>query len=162
MFDDKADLEGRLWKELKSSPFLMLGVDGARDGHAQPMTAQHDEDTGNTLWFFTTKDNSLIAALGESNRAIATYTGKGHDLFATIHGALREDTDRAVVDKLWNSHVEAWFEGGKADPKLALLRLDPEKATIWKGGSFIGAAIDKLLGKDPKEDYKDNMTTVTL
>lgn len=162
MFNDSADLEGRLWKELKSSPFVMLGLDGARDGHAQPMTALTDDSTGNTLWFFTTQDNTLVRALSQSDRAIATFTGKSHDLFATIHGAVRLDNDRTMIDKLWNSHVEAWYEGGKADPNLALIRLDSEKATIWKGGSFIGAAIDKLLGKDPKADYKDNMTTVTL
>ena len=162
MFDDKADLEGRLWKELKASPFVMLGLDGARDGHAQPMTAQTDESTGNSLWFFTTKDNSLVSALSTSDRAIATFTGKGHDLFATIHGDLAEATSPAMIDRLWNSHVAAWYEGGKTDPKIALLRLDPEKASIWKGGTSIGAAITQFFGRDPKQDYKDNMATVTL
>jgi general stress protein 26 len=160
MFEDQ-DLEGRFWKELKSSPFVMLGLDGARDGHAQPMTAQLEDDS-HTLWFFTARDNGLIAALGESHRAIATFTGKGHDLFASIHGELAEATSRAKIDALWNAHVEAWYEGGKDDPNIALLRLDPEKATIWKGGTSIGAAITKLLGRDPKTDYKDNMATVAL
>ena len=162
MSDNDSELEARFWKELKGSPFLMLGLDGARDGHAQPMTAQLDDSTGNTLWFFTTKDNTLLSALTQSHRAIATFSGKGHDLFATIHGDVEEDTDRAIVDRLWNSHVEAWYEGGKSDPKLVLLRLTPEKATIWKGGTTIGAAITRLLGRDPKVDYKDNMATVAL
>jgi len=161
MFDDKADLEGRFWKEVKGSPFVMLGLDGARDGHAQPMTANFDGDS-HTFWFFATKDNSLFSALGDSSRAIATFTGKGHDLFASIHGTLSDGTSRAMIDKLWNPHVAAWYEGGKDDPSIALLRLDPEKATIWKGGSSIGAAITRLLGRDPKADYKDSMTTVTL
>ena len=159
---DDAELEARLWKELKSQMTLMLGLDGARDGHTQPMTAVTDESTGNTLWFFTTKDNTLVQALSESNRAIASFTAKGHDLFATIHGSVREDTDPAVVDRLWNSHIAAWYEGGKQDPSLCLIRLDPGKATIWKNGSSIGAAITSLFGQDPKESYKDNMATVTL
>ena len=161
MFDEKPDLEAKLWKELKSSPFVMLGLDGARDGHTQPMTAQFDGDS-HVFWFFATKDNSLIEALGQSHRAIATFTGKGHDLFASIHGDLAEATSPAMIDRLWNSHVAAWYEGGKTDPKIALLRLDPEKASIWKGGTSIGAAITQFLGRDPKQDYKDNMATVTL
>lgn len=165
MFDDDkdvgADLENRFWKEVKGSPFVMLGLDGARDGHAQPMTAQFDGDS-HTFWFFATRDNGLIAALGQSHRAIATFTGKGHDLFASIHGVLSEATSPEMIEKLWNSHVAAWYEGGKDDPRIALLRLDPEKATIWKGGTSIGAAITKLLGRDPKEDYKDSMATVKL
>jgi len=155
------EIEARFWKELKGSPFMMLGLDGARDGHSQPMTAQFEDDHG-PIWFFATKDNSLVAALGESHRAIASYTAKGHDLFASIHGNLVLDTDRANVERLWNPHVEAWYENGKDDPRLALLRLDTEKAEIWLGGSSFGAAITRLFGKDPKESYKDKVATVTL
>ena len=39
----------------------------------------------------------------------------------------------------------AWYEGGKTDPKLALLRLDPEKAEIWLDASSIIAGIKKGL-----------------
>lgn len=155
------EIEARFWKDLKASPFVMLGLDGARDGHTQPMTAQFDDDHG-PLWFFTTKDNGLTTALTQSERAIASYVGKGHDLFATIHGTLSVDNDPATIDRLWNSHVEAWYEGGRNDPKLALLRLDTEKAQLWLGGSSIGAAIERLFGKDPKDSYKDNMATVAL
>jgi len=155
------EIEARFWKELKGSPFVMLGLDGARDGHSQPMTAQFEGDHG-PIWFFTTKDNGLVQALGQSHRAIASYTAKGHDLFAAIHGDLVVDTDRVNVERLWNAHVEAWYENGKDDPKLALLRLDTEKAEIWLGGSSIGAAITRLFGKDPKDSYKDKVATVTL
>lgn len=158
---DDAEIEAKFWKDLKASPFIMLGLDGARDGHAQPMTAIHEGETG-PLWFFATKDNGLVAALTVSHRAIATYVGKGHDVFATIHGNLTLDTTRANIDRLWNPHVEAWYEHGKDDPKLALLRFDTERAQIWLGGSSIGAAITRLLGRDPKEDYKDKMAEVTL
>lgn len=158
---DDAAIEARFWKDLKASPFVMLGLDGARDGHTQPMTAQIEGDSG-PLWFFTTRDNGLVQALSQSHRAIATYTGKGHDLFASIHGTLSIDPDRATVDRLWNPHVEAWFEGGKNDPKLTLLRLDTEQAKIWLDGSSIGAMITRLLGKDPKASYKDNVAEVAL
>lgn len=158
---DDAAIEALFWKELKAAPFVMLGLAGARDGHTQPMTAQFEGEQG-PLWFFLNKDNGIIEAMGQSARAIAAYSSKGHDVFAAIHGALRLDNDPATIDRLWNPHVEAWFEGGRNDPKLALLRLDTDKAEIWKGGSSFGAAITRLLGKDPKDSYKDNVAEVTL
>lgn len=158
---DDAQIEARFWKDLKAAPFVMLGLDGARDGQTQPMTAQF-EGEGGPLYFFTTKDNGLVEALTQSHRAIATYTGKGHDLFASIHGTLAIDSDRATIDRLWNPHVEAWYESGKADPKLALLRFDTESAKLWLGGSSIGAMITRLFGKDPKSSYKDNVAEVAL
>ena len=72
------------------------------------------------------------------------------------------DNDRATIDRLWNRYVAAWFEGGKDDPKLALLRLDPERAEIWVDASSLLAGIKLLLGVDPKKDYKDKVAEVSL
>ncbi|PZU11072.1 pyridoxamine 5'-phosphate oxidase family protein [Sphingomonas sp.] len=159
---EDAKIEARFWKELKASPFLMLGLDGVRDGHTQPMTAQFDGEGSGPLFFFTTADNGLVMSLGTSSRAIATFTGKGHDLFASIHGNLSVDNDPATIDRLWNPHVAAWFEGGRNDPRIALLRLDTERASLWLGGSALGAVMTQLFGRDPKEDYKGKMAEVAL
>lgn len=163
------ELEAKFWKALGSDMTMMLGLDGVEDGHARPMTAQVENDRS-PIWFFTSRDNALVQALGNGsaggasgrNRAIATFTSKGHDVFAALHGCLSVDTDRANVDRLWNRFVAAWFEGGKEDPKLALLRLDADKAEIWENGSSLVAGVKMLLGIDPKQDYKDKVAEVTL
>lgn len=155
------ELKARFWKALKSDMTMMVGVDGQEDGHARPMTAQLDGDRG-PIWFFTSKDSSLAKLTDAGDRAIATFTAKGHDLFATVHGTLAIDNDRAVIDRLWNPFVAAWYEGGKDDPKLLLLRLDAEQAEIWLDGSSLIAGIRMLMGSDPKEDYKANVATVNL
>lgn len=161
------EIEDKFWSALKSDMTMMLGLDGVEDGHARPMTAQlgdvREGDRG-PIWFFTSRDNGIVEKLGagEGNRAIATFTSKGHDLFATVHGGLSLDNNPATIDRLWNRYVAAWYEGGKSDPKLALLRLDPEKAEIWLDASSIVAGIKMLLGADPKQDYKDKVATVSL
>ena len=76
--------------------------------------------------------------------------------------SLQLDNDRRNIDRLWNRFVAAWFEGGKEDPKLALLRLNAERAEIWLDGSSLVAGIRLLLGVDPKESYKDQVAKVTL
>ena len=79
-----------------------------------------------------------------------------------MHGSLQLDNDSRNIDRLWNRFVAAWFEGGKEDPKLALLRLDAERAEIWLDGSSLVAGIKLLLGVDPKKSYKDQVAKVTL
>jgi len=158
---DPKDLERRFWKALKSDMTMMLGLDGAEDGHTRPMTAQV-EGEGGPIWFFTSKNNVLVEGLLEGDRAIATFASKGHDLFATVHGSLRLDMDRGTIDRLWNPFVAAWFEEGKDDPKLALLRLDAERAEIWLDGSSVVAGVKALLGIDPKRDYEDKVAEVEL
>jgi general stress protein 26 len=155
------ELETKFWKALESDMTMMLGLDGVDDGHTRPMTAQIEGHHG-PIWFFTSKDNALVNELADDARAIATFTAKGHDLFAAVHGRLCVDTSRAVVDRLWNRFVAAWYEGGKDDPKLCMLRLDPERAEIWLEGSSIVAGAKMLLGLDPKKDYADHVAEVPL
>ena len=155
------ELEAKFWKALQSDMTMMLGLDGVEDGHARPMTAQVEGDRG-PIWFFTSRDNALVQKLGKNDRAIATFTSKGHDLFATIHGRLSLDIDRAAIDRLWNCFVAAWYQYGKDDPKLALIRLDAERAEIWLDASSLVAGIKMLFGADPKQDYKDKVAQVRL
>jgi general stress protein 26 len=159
------ELEAKFWKALKSDMTMMLGLDGVEDGHARPMTAQLDGERS-PIWFFTSKDNAIVQKLGQANgeghRAIATFASKGHDLFATVHGSLRLDHNRLTIDRLWNRFVAAWFEGGKDDPKLALLRLDADHAEIWLDASSLVAGIKLLFGADPKQEYKDKVAKVEL
>lgn len=160
---DPAELEKRFWKSLRSDMTIMLGLEGDEDVHPRPMTAQFDGDGNHgPIWFFTSNETELVQAIGGGMAAIATYASKGHDIFATVHGELTIDNDRAVIDRLWNPFVAAWFEGGKDDPKLTLLRFEPGEAEIWLDDSSFLAGIKMLLGVDPKKDYKDNVATVRL
>lgn len=155
------ELEEKFWSALQSDRTMMLGLDGIEDGHARPMTAQIENGKG-PIWFFTARDNTIVQKLQLGDRAIATFASKGHDLFATLHGTVSLDNDRAVIDRLWNRFVAAWYEGGKDDPKLALLRFDAERAEIWLDASSVLAGIKMLFGVDPKEQCKDKVGEVNL
>ncbi|MGV3633679.1 MAG: pyridoxamine 5'-phosphate oxidase family protein [Pseudorhodoplanes sp.] len=155
------ELETKLWKALKSDRTVMLGVDGVEDRHARPMTALVEGEKG-PLWMFTARDTELVRNLRNGAHADATFASKGHDLFATIHGTIALDMDRAVIERLWNPFVAAWFKGGKDDPNLALLRFDAERAEIWLDEYSLVAGVKMLLGIDPKKDYKDKVAEVSL
>lgn len=155
------ELEARFWDALTSDRTMMLGLDGVEDGHARPMTAMVENERS-PIWFFTAMDTAIIRHLADGDRAIATFVSKGHDIYATLHGSLHLDNDRAVIDRLWNPYVAAWFEGGKNDPKLALLRFDAERAEIWQDASSLFSGLKLMFGADPKQDYRDKVAEVSL
>ena len=101
-------------------------------------------------------------ALSQNRRAIAAFSSKGHDLFASVQGSLSISRDRDVIDRLWNPFIAAWFEGGRDDPRLRLLRLDAEKAEIWLNENNFLAGVKMALGFDPTGDYQDKVATVVL
>lgn len=153
------DFAKKFWDSIRSDMTAMVGVSGV---DARPMTAQFDGDR-NTIYFFTAKDTELAGGVSGPTDATLVYASKGHDLFATVQGKLQIDNDRAVIDRLWNRYVAAWFEQGKDDPKLCLLRFDPAEAEIWKDASSVVAGVKMFLGMgDPKEEYKDSVAHVTL
>ena len=158
---DPAELEQKFWKALKSDRTLMLGVDGLEDGHTRPMTAQVETEGHGPIWFFTSIDNALVRHVDIPHRAVAAFAAKGHSLFASIGGTLQVDTDPVVVDRLWNPFVAAWYTG-KVDPKLALLRLDPDQGEVWLNENNLLAGVKMMVGIDPKKDYKDKVAKVDL
>ncbi|MCZ8368842.1 MAG: pyridoxamine 5'-phosphate oxidase family protein [Porphyrobacter sp.] len=168
-----AEIRSKFWKALKSDMTMFLGLAEGEDGHARPMTAQledelyEDGEYSGPLWFFTATDNNLyrqiqqVELAGDEPRAMAHFVAKGHDVWATVHGSLTTTRDRAIIDRLWNRFVAACYEG-KDDPKIALIRLDPEDAEIWIDASSLVAGIKMLMGIDPKKDYEGKVAELRL
>jgi general stress protein 26 len=156
---DTRELEARFWKHLGDDRTLMLGAEGIAP---RPMTAIAEDERA-PLWFFTSSDTDLGKRLDAAPGvdAVASFVAKGHELFATVTGRLVADDDRAVVDRLWNPFIAAWFDG-KDDPRLRLLRMDAREAHVWLNENSMLAGIKLMLGADPKRDYADKAGDVDL
>ena len=155
------ELETKFWMSLKSDMIMMLGLVGVEESHTRPMTAQLRGSQG-PIYFFTSRDNTLVQNLRADSRAIGTFAAKDHDLFASVHGRLSLSNNPEVIDELWNPFVAAWFEGGKEDPELALIRFDADRAEIWENENGLFAGLKMLFGRDPKGDVKDHVAQVRL
>jgi general stress protein 26 len=156
---DTRELETRFWKHLGDDRTLMLGADGIAP---RPMTAIAEDERA-PLWFFTSSETDLGRHLDASPGvdAVASFAAKDQALFAMFTGRLVACNDRAVIDRLWNPFIAAWFTG-KDDPKLRLLRMDATEAHVWLNENSMLAGIKLLLGSDPKKDYKDKAGDVDL
>ncbi|MEO6579532.1 MAG: pyridoxamine 5'-phosphate oxidase family protein [Sphingomicrobium sp.] len=165
-------LRKKFWKELSDSPFIMLGLKGVDDDRTRPMTAQvdvpedGDKDDGGQIYFFASKSDGVGQAISGNSRAVATFVGKGHGLFAHIHGTLVPSNDRTVIERLWNPIIASWYKDGQDDPDLQLLRFDTESADVWEaspGATLKAAALKTLFDVDPgKEHTKDHQAKVQL
>jgi general stress protein 26 len=160
---DALEIEKKFWKSVRTDRTMMLSLTGVEAGHSQPMTAQLDGDKDHgPIWFFGSRESDFVREMGQNHPAVAHFSSKGHDLFASIDGMIVADNDPAVIDRLWNPFVAAWYEGGKSDPKLQLLRFEPENAQLWLNEKSLFAGIKLLLGSDPKADYRDKVAELKL
>lgn len=156
-----AEIEADFWKALRSDMTAFLSCKGAEP---RPMTmiVDGDDDRG-PLFSFTSSDTDLGKVLDhEAKVGGMTFVSKNHGIWASARGTMWLESDEAVKDRLWNPHVAAWFEGGRDDPKMRLVRFEADDAEIWEDGSSLVAGIKSLMGRDPKKDYQDKVAHVRL
>ncbi|TGN59088.1 general stress protein [Paracoccus liaowanqingii] len=145
---DHAD---QFWGRLNDTNSGMLGT----TDHARlvPMSHYADRDAG-ILWFITAKGTDLAqtAATG-AQPAIHVVSDGGKGLYARIHGTLSLSDDRAKLDELWNAIASSWFEDGKQDLDVQLLRMDLTEAEVWATGGSLSfmfqIAKSKVTGDKP-------------
>jgi len=125
----KTDPEPQFWEQLDGHTAGMLSVHRSSQ-HMQPMTHQSARDE-KALYFFSSRSTDLVTTLTPDAQASYAFISKDHDYHASIKGALSISNDAVRIDQFWSPVIGAWFEGGKTDPDLVLLRLDLHDAAIW-------------------------------
>lgn len=154
---DAAEVRKHMWKAMADSPFVMLRLDDSGQ-HAEPMTAQLDKEADSEFWFYCGRDNRVA----KGGPAMAQFVAKGHDLFACIKGTLSEETDPAIIDRYWSKQVEAWFDGGRQDPNLMMLRFDLDDAEVWEADLSLAGKFKMLTGQTIRREEAGSHAEVAL
>ncbi len=143
-----SDIRTTMWKAMADSPNVMVSLT-ANDEHAEPMHAQLDKDADSEFWFYTTKDNRIA----QGGKAMVHFAAKGHDVFACIRGTLVEETREEIIDKYWSKQVAAWYDEGRKDPSMMMLRFELDDAEIWDVDASFKGMFKLMTGKtvDPEE-----------
>ncbi|WP_255010399.1 pyridoxamine 5'-phosphate oxidase family protein [Roseovarius sp. M141] len=132
------DLKGTFWDRMENVNVGMLSAQGT---DPRPMAHHARRDDG-ALWFLTAHDTDIgkDAAAGKTARyQIVSGDAK---LYAVIDGALSIETDRAKLEEIWSPMDAAWFEDGKEDPNVRLVRFSPAKGEVWATDSTAKALYD--------------------
>ena len=117
-----------LWNSLKETKAVMISA--ASSKHMQPMSPNPDREN-NAIWFFTSNKTGLAAEVAKSGTGMVCVIEGDFGLHACLSGTLSLHTDKDIIDRFWSPVAGAWFEGGKTDPDLVLIRFKPSSASIW-------------------------------
>ena len=122
---------------------------------SRPMTSQQVDDAGQ-IWFFTSDKTDFVRHLSEHPAINVSFSDPDDSLYVSIAGHAEVVHDRAKTDELWSPMVAAWFDGGKDDPHLALIRVKIDSAEYWdthssKMTQLYALAKSALTGKAPRD-----------
>ncbi|WP_121630796.1 pyridoxamine 5'-phosphate oxidase family protein [Tropicibacter alexandrii] len=123
------EAEKQLWDQLGDIRTGMLVVKDSGQ-HPQPMTHFADPENG-AIWFITSRDTDLVGALRQGAEAGFTLVSGDGDYHVSLTGPLVPYESAEKLDELWNFAVAAWFEHGREDDNVQLLRYTPREAAIW-------------------------------
>lgn len=151
-----AELRDRLWEELQGTAFAFVGRAADASGDV-PMTLHTDGDRRDAVWIFTKQSNDIA----DGGTAMARMMSKGQDFFARLDGLLVEEADDELIDRLWSPRIAAWYERGRDDPELSVMRFEIGAAEIWIGEMSPLSIAKMLLGRNVDKDMEGKHATVT-
>jgi general stress protein 26 len=126
MSDSEIDIVTKILKAARTAAVTTRTAEGAL--HSRPLAVLEDDFAGK-LWFFTADPSAKtadVAANPEVN--VSVGDGKG---WLSLSGTAEVTRDPAKIDEYWNPWAEAYFEGGREDPSVALLEIDVDTIEYW-------------------------------
>ena len=126
-------------------------IAGSDYPHAVPMSRQEVDEDGN-IWFLFSSDSETHQHIVKNNKVSLLYAHVGNYNFLSINGVAEIYQDQARIDKYWNKMVEAWFEKGREDPHIRVLKVIPNEAHYWDNKSnklmtFLKVAASAVTGQ---------------
>lgn len=149
----------QFWDHLDRVRTAMLEIGEVR---LTPMTVFADEKA-RAIWFITAKGTDLETAsrVGPVSARLVVSSEDAR-LYGTIQGQAVQDTNRDKLDEIWNAFADAWFDEGKSDPDLRMIRMDVTEAEVWitegTAKAMYEFAKSKVTGDRPQAGYQGHLT----
>ena len=97
---------------------------------ARPMSLQKVDDSGN-LWFISSARSNKNFDILRDNNVQLFFSEKHESKFLSIFGEAMIYKDRSKIEDVWSPIAKAWFEEGKDDPDVSVIKVVPKDAYYW-------------------------------
>lgn len=138
---------------------VMLGSCSDRTGfESRPMTVVEVE--GSTLSYILDDSAPWAQDLKSGDTIHTTISDDRHNSYVSLNGTATVTKDPARIDQLWNTFADAFIEGGRSNPHIAVLTVDHDHGSYWDGpnghiGSLLSFVRAKLTDAGRAGDHGD-------
>ncbi len=128
--------------------------------HSCPMNTTETSIGAKEIWFIGHKPSDTVENIKKNPEVNLAYASQDNKDYLSIAGRAELVEDKEKLNELWSTIYNAYFEHGKEDPKVQLIKVVPHGAEYWaNGNSFANvfkitaaavtdSAIDKSLGEN--------------
>lgn len=123
---------------MKSVKFAMLTSMTAEGHlHACPMTTNQFDLEKKEIWFIGDKTTETIKDIANNAQINLSYASVDSKDYVSITAKAELIEDKAKLDELWTPIYAAFFENGKEDKNVQLIKVVPHGAEYWKSGNSV-------------------------
>jgi len=141
-------------KELAEAiDFTMLCTNlSVKPFHAVPMSTKRVDDDG-SVWFLSGHDSEHNKHILNDSKVQLLYCDPGSMRFLIVFGNAKILNDGTILNELYGSTDDAWFDGVD-DPNLSAIKVSPLEAHYWdtKNNRLITLAkigVAAVVGAEP-------------
>ena len=120
-------------KDIKYS--MMSTVNSKGDLHAWPMTTIETSLAAREIWFIGDKNSDVVKDIQDNSNIGLTYSSQDEKDYVSITGNAELVNDQDKLEALWSAMDNAFFEQGKEDPDVQLIKVVPKGAECWLSGN---------------------------
>ncbi len=137
--------------EKAESCFFCTGIKTGLPMSVRPMAIQQIDEEGN-IWFLSMRDSQKNGEIEGDPFTHLLFQAGAHAGFVNIYGISEISRDQEKINELWNPMMKTWFQGGKEDPEISLIKVIPTEGYYWdqKNGNaiaFLKMAAAVITGK---------------
>lgn len=129
--------------------------------YAVPMSRQEIDSQAN-IWYLFSAQSETYKHIRENNKVSILFSDPNNYKFLSINGEAEISQDQERIDKYWNKFVEAYFEKGKEDPDIRILKVKVKDAHYWdtegnKFTNFLKIATNIIFDKKMEIDREGEL-----
>ena len=123
---------------IKDAKFAMMTtVTDEGHLHACPMTTSETDLNNREIWFIGDKTTETVSDLERNPQLNLAYSLNDNKDYVSINGKAEMVNDKAKLDELWSAEYNAFYEHGKEDENVQLIKVVPHGAEYWLSGSAV-------------------------
>ena len=120
---------------------MMTTRNGENHLHSCPMNTTETSIGAKEIWFIGHKPSETVDNIKQNPEVNLAYVTQESDKYLSISGTAELVEDEEKLNELWSVMYNAYFEQGKDDPKVQLIKVVPHGAEYWANGNAITSAV---------------------
>lgn len=109
--------------------------------HSCPMNTTETSIGAKEIWFIGHKPSETVDNIKQNPEVNLAYVTQDNEKYLSISGTAELVEDEEKLNELWSVMYNAYFEQGKDDPKVQLIKVVPHGAEYWANGNAITSAV---------------------